>query len=165
MKDIEPETLMKNFSFVFQDVTLFNDTIEGNIRFGRPDAGRLPNYAGRKRRHPVRRGRQRISIARAILKDAPIVIQDEAMASIDPENEHLIQQAISRLALGKTVLVIAHRLATIEQADQILVVDQGWIVQKGTHPELARQEGLYRRFLAIRERAEGWRIGWRKGMD
>ena len=110
-------------------------------------------------------GRQRISIARAILKDAPIVIQDEAMASIDPENEHLIQQAISRLALGKTVLVIAHRLATIEQADQILVVDQGWIVQKGTHPELARQEGLYRRFLAIRERAEGWRIGWRKGMD
>ena len=110
-------------------------------------------------------GRQRISIARAILKDAPIVIQDEAMASIDPENEHLIQQAISRLALGKTVLVIAHRLATIEQADQILVVDQGWIVQKGTQPELARQEGLYRRFLAIRERAEGWRIGWRKGMD
>ena len=102
--------------------------------------------------------KQRISIARAILKDANIVILDEATASIDPENEHLIQQAISELTIGKTVIVIAHRLATIEHADQILVVDRGRVVQKGTHHELLRQEGLYRRFITIREQAEGWSI-------
>ena len=102
--------------------------------------------------------KQRISIARAILKDAPIVILDEATASIDPENEHLIQQAISELTIGKTVIVIAHRLATIEHADQILVVDQGHIVQKGTHQQLVQQDGLYRRFIMIREQAEGWSI-------
>ena len=102
--------------------------------------------------------KQRISIARAILKNANIVILDEATASIDPENEHLIQQAISELTIGKTVIVIAHRLATIEHADQILVVDRGRVVQKGTHHELLRQEGLYRRFITIREQAEGWSI-------
>ena len=100
--------------------------------------------------------KQRISIARAILKNANIVILDEATASIDPENEHLIQQAISELTIGKTVIVIAHRLATIEHADQILVVDKGQIVQKGTHQQLVQQEGLYRRFITIREQAEGW---------
>ena len=103
--------------------------------------------------------KQRISIARAILKNANIVILDEATASIDPENEHLIQQAISELTIGKTVIVIAHRLATIEHADQILVVDKGEIVQKGTHQQLVQQEGLYRRFISIREQAEGWSIG------
>ena len=97
-------------------------------------------------------------IARAILKNANIVILDEATASIDPENEHLIQQAISELTIGKTVIVIAHRLATIEHADQILVVDKGQVVQKGTHQELVHQEGLYRRFITIREQAEGWSI-------
>ena len=102
--------------------------------------------------------KQRISIARAILKDASIVILDEATASIDPENEHLIQQAISGLTTGKTVIVIAHRLATIEHADQILVVDSGRIVQKGVHAELMGQEGIYRRFINIREQAEGWSI-------
>ena len=102
--------------------------------------------------------KQRISIARAILKNANIVILDEATASIDPENEHLIQQAISELTIGKTVIVIAHRLATIEHADQILVVDQGHIVQKGTHQQLVQQNGLYRRFITIREQAEGWSI-------
>ena len=102
--------------------------------------------------------KQRISIARAILKNANIVILDEATASIDPENEHLIQQAISELTIGKTVIVIAHRLATIEHADQILVVDQGHIVQKGTHQQLVQQDGLYRRFIMIREQAEGWSI-------
>ena len=102
--------------------------------------------------------KQRISIARAILKNANIVILDEATASIDPENEHLIQQAISELTIGKTVIVIAHRLATIEHADQILVVDDGRIVQKGTHNQLIRQEGIYKRFINIREQAEGWSI-------
>ena len=102
--------------------------------------------------------KQRVSIARAILKNANIVILDEATASIDPENEHLIQQAISELTIGKTVIVIAHRLATIEHADQILVVDDGRIVQKGTHNQLIRQEGIYKRFINIREQAEGWSI-------
>ncbi|MDR2296584.1 MAG: ATP-binding cassette domain-containing protein, partial [Clostridiales Family XIII bacterium] len=102
--------------------------------------------------------RQRIAIARAILKNAPIVILDEATASVDPENEHLIQRAIGALTHGKTLLVIAHRLATIENADQILVMDDGRIVQRGTHGELVAREGLYRRFVDIRERAEGWRI-------
>ena len=92
--------------------------------------------------------KQRISIARAMLKDAPIVILDEATASIDPENEHLIQEAISALTHGKTIITIAHRLATIENADQILVIDGGTVVQKGTHKE----------FIKIREQAEGWRI-------
>ena len=100
--------------------------------------------------------KQRISIARAILKNANIVILDEATASIDPENEHLIQQAISELTIGKTVIVIAHRLATIEHADQILVIDKGQVVQKGTHRQLIQQDGLYRRFITIREQAEGW---------
>ena len=96
------------------------------------------------------------------MKNATIVILDEATASIDPENEHLIQQAISELTVGKTVIVIAHRLATIEHADQILVVDKGRLVQKGTHQQLARQEGLYRRFIAIREQAEGWSIAFKQ---
>ena len=101
---------------------------------------------------------QRIALARAILKDAPIVILDEATASVDPENEHLIQQALSALTKGKTILTIAHRLATIQHADQILVVEDGRIVQRGTHEELMAQGGLYRRFIEIRERAEGWRL-------
>ena len=103
--------------------------------------------------------KQRISIARAILKNAPIIILDEATASIDPENEHLIQSAISELTKGKTIITIAHRLATIEHADQILVVDDGRIAEKGTHSELISQDGVYRRFIQIREQAEGWRIG------
>ena len=103
--------------------------------------------------------KQRISIARAILKNAPIVILDEATASVDPENEHLIQQAISNLTHGKTIIVIAHRLATIENADQILVVDEGKITQRGTHKQVSAQEGIYRRFINIREKAEGWSIG------
>ena len=105
--------------------------------------------------------KQRISIARAILKNAPIVILDEATASVDPENEHLIQQALSALTKGKTILTIAHRLATIQHADQILVVEDGRIVQRGTHEELMAQGGLYRRFIEIRSRP---RVGdWHEG--
>lgn len=94
-----------------------------------------------------------------MLKNAPIVILDEATASIDPENEHLIQQAIGNLTHGKTIIVIAHRLATIESADQILVIDEGKVVQRGTHQQLVSQNGLYKRFISIREQAEGWAIG------
>ena len=106
----------------------------------------------------LEKGYQGASIARAILKDAPIIILNEATASVDPENEHLIQQAISELTRGKTIITIAHRLATIQNADQILVVADGRIAEHGTHAELVQQDGLYRRFTAIREQAEGWRI-------
>lgn len=102
--------------------------------------------------------KQRISIARAILKDAPIIILDEATASIDPENEHLIQQALSALTRGKTVITIAHRLATIEQADQILVIDDGQVVQQGTHETLAAVPGKYKEFIDIRRKSEGWSL-------
>ena len=102
--------------------------------------------------------KQRISIARALLKDAPIIILDEATVSVDPENEHLIQGAISELTAGKTVIVIAHRLATIEHADQILVISDGRIAEKGTHHELIAQGGIYSRFIGIREKAENWSV-------
>ncbi len=174
------DSLLRNISMVFQKVYLFHDTIENNIRFGNPSATQeeIIEAAKKARCHDfimdlpdgyetvIGEGgstlsggeKQRISIARAILKNANIVILDEATASIDPENEHLIQQAISELTIGKTVIVIAHRLATIEHADQILVVDKGQVVQKGTHQQLVQQEGLYRRFITIREQAEGWSI-------
>lgn len=174
------DSLLRNISMVFQKVYLFHDTIENNIRFGNPDATQeeIIDSAKKARCHDfimtlpngyqtvIGEGgstlsggeKQRISIARAILKNANIVILDEATASIDPENEHLIQQAISELTIGKMVIVIAHRLATIEHADQILVVDNGQIVQKGIHRQLVRQEGLYKKFINIREQAEGWNI-------
>ena len=98
------------------------------------------------------------AVTSAILKNAPIIILDEATASIDPENEHLIQQAIAELTRGKTIITIAHRLATIQNADQILVVEDGRIAQRGTHAELVQQDGLYQRFTAIRQQSEGWRI-------
>ena len=102
--------------------------------------------------------KQRISIARCLLKDAPIIILDEATASVDPENEHEIQETLSALVRGKTIITIAHRLATIQNADRILVVEDGRIAQQGTHQELMSQEGIYRNFIEIRQRAEGWRI-------
>ena len=174
------DSLLKNISMVFQNVYLFNDTIMNNIRFGRPDATDEEVYAAAKaaRCHGfiqslpdgygtiVGEGggtlsggeKQRISIARAMLKNAPIIILDEATASVDPENEHLIQEAISELTHGKTIITIAHRLATIENADQILVIDGGTVAQRGTHKQLLGQEGIYREFVRIREEAEGWQI-------
>ena len=180
VRELTCDSLLKNISMVFQNVYLFHDTIRNNIRFGRPGATDEEIIAAARaaRCHDfimalpegydtiVGEGgstlsggeKQRVSIARAILKDAPVVILDEATASIDPENEHLIQQAISKLTVGKTVIVIAHRLATIEHADQILVIDGGKLVQQGKHSELIGQKGRYRSFVETRERVEGWKI-------
>lgn len=181
VREFTVDSLLRNFSMVFQDVYLFNDTLEANIAFGTAGATheQVVEAAKRARCHDfisalpngydtiVGEGgaslsggeRQRISIARALLKDAPIVVLDEATASIDPENEQLIQQALTELTREKTVVVIVHRLATIEHADQILVVEDGTVVQRGTHEELLAQEGVYRRFVEARAEAEGWKIG------
>lgn len=102
--------------------------------------------------------KQRISIARAILKDAPIIILDEATASIDPENEHLIQSAIDKLSKGKTVITIAHKIGTIKNANQIIVIDDGQIIQKGNHDTLIKQPGMYKDFITIKSQSEGWRL-------
>ena len=180
VKDMPLSQLSEYVSFVTQDNFLFRCSLLENIRLGKPDATEeeMIDAAKKARCHDyimalpngydtvVGEGggtlsggeKQRISIARAILKNAPIIILDETTASIDPENEHLIQQAISALTRGKTIITIAHRLATVQNADQILVVDDGRIAQHGTHDQLVKQEGLYRCFTAIRQQAEGWRI-------
>ena len=165
-------------SVVFQRVYLFQDTVFNNIRMGRPDATREEVLdAARKARcydfvqrlpqgfdTMVGEGgatlsggeKQRISIARCILKDAPIVILDEATASVDADNEREIQEALSQLCRGKTLLVIAHRLHTIRDADTILVVDDGRIVESGTHGQLMARGGLYRDLVTIRRETKGW---------
>lgn len=167
IKEFTCDSLLSNISMVFQNVYLFHDTIRNNICFGKPEATEEEMISAAKKAccHDfitalpegydtvIGEGggtlsggeKQRISIARAILKDAPIVILDEATASIDPENEHYIQAAISELTKGKTIITIAHRLATIENADQILVVDNGKIVESGTHKELVTKDGVYKR--------------------
>ena len=171
---------MAQISIVFQRVYLFHDTIENNIRFGRPQASRAEVIAAAKKaachdfimRLPngyetmVGEGganlsggeKQRISIARAILKDAPIIIFDEATANVDPENEDRLQQAIEALTQDKTVIMIAHRLNTVRNAAQILVVADGRIVQRGTHEELIAKDGIYADFIASRRTAVGWRL-------
>ena len=181
VKDMPLSQLSEYVSFVTQDNFLFRCSLLENIRLGNPSATdeevkaaaraaqceefiqKLPlgydTPAGEAGKRLSGGEKQRISIARAMLKDAPIIILDEATASIDPENEHLIQSALSELTRGKTIITIAHRLATIEYADQILVVDDGRIAERGTHEELMRQDGVYKRFIQIREKAEGWRIG------
>ena len=175
------ESLMEQVSMVFQKVYLFADTIENNIKFGRPEATHEEVVAAAKKAccHEfiealpdgydtvIGEGgstlsggeKQRISIARAILKDAPIIIFDEATANVDPENEDKLQRAMEALMRDKTILMIAHRLKTVRRADQILVLDGGRIVQKGTHGELAAQPGLYRDFLDARREAAGWKLG------
>ena len=181
VKEFTCDSLLKNISMVFQNVYLFHDSIRNNILFGDPSATEADMVAAAKaaRCHDfitslpdgydtmIGEGgstlsggeKQRVSIARAMLKNAPIVILDEATASVDPENEHLIQQAISNLTHGKTIIIIAHRLATIENADQILVIEEGKVTQKGLHEQLICQDGLYQRFIRIREKAEEWAIG------
>ena len=181
VKEFTCDSLLSNISMVFQNVYLFHDTVRNNICFGKTDAteAEMVEAAKKARCHDfimalpegydtvIGEGggslsggeKQRISIARAILKNAPIIILDEATASVDPENEHLIQAAISELTKGKTIVTIAHRLATIEQADQILVVDNGQIIQRGTHTELVAVPGKYKDFVDIRSQSEGWKIG------
>lgn len=180
LKDYSMDALMRNYSFVFQRVYLFEDTVANNIRFGRPDAtmDEVVDAAKKACCHEfitalpegydtvIGEGgaslsggeKQRISIARAILKDAPIIILDEATANVDPESERELMTAINALTRQKTILMIAHRLNTVRRADQILVVDQGKIVQRGTHEELLAQEGIYRRFVAERQEAVGWKL-------
>ena len=181
VKDYTCDSLLKNFSIVFQKIYLFEDTIENNILFGKPQATKEEMISAARKacchdfisalpdgyQTKIGEGgatlsggeKQRISIARAILKDAPIVILDEATSSIDPENERELQHAISELTKNKTLLMIAHRLNTVRGADQILVLEDGRIVQSGKHQELIQQEGLYRRFVEIREKAIGWKLG------
>ena len=180
VKEYSLDSLLRNISMVFQNVYLFNDTVRANICFGRENVSEeeMIEAAKKARCHDfimdlpkgydtvIGEGggtlsggqKQRISIARAILKDSPIIILDESTASIDPENEHLIQGALTELSKGKTVIIIAHRLATIEAADQILVVDDGRITERGKHEELLRLGGKYAGFVKIRQQAENWQI-------
>ena len=174
------ESLMEQISMVFQKVYLFADTIENNIKFGRPDATHeqvveaarkacchefieaLPNgydtVIGEGGATLSGGEKQRISIARAILKYSPIIIFDEATANVDPENEDKLQKAMEELMRDKTIIMIAHRLKTVQKADQILVLDDGAIVQRGTHAELSGKPGLYRDFLNARKEAAGWKL-------
>ncbi|MFT3982787.1 MAG: ABC transporter ATP-binding protein [Lachnospiraceae bacterium] len=180
IKTLDPEHLMSYMSFVFQDVVLFNDTIYNNIRIGNMDATReqvieaarlarceefidkLPGgydtVLGENGSTLSGGERQRLSIARALLKNAPIVLLDEATASLDPESESFIQQAISKLIENKTVIVIAHRLRTIVDADNIIVMDEGKVVEQGTHQELVVKKGLYNRLYTIQQESLGWSI-------
>ena len=180
VKEFTCDSLLKNMSMVFQNVYLFHDTIENNIKFGCPDATHEQVVEASKKAcchdfiSALPQGydtvigeggstlsggeKQRISIARAMLKDAPIILLDEATASVDPENEVHLQQAISALVKNKTLIVIAHRLSTIRDADQILVVDNGKIVEKGVHAELIQQKGIYQKFWNIRQKARNWKL-------
>lgn len=176
--NISTEELMKNISMVFQNVYLFEDTIMNNIRLAKPNASDedIISAAKKARCHDfiksLQKGyetkigeagstlsggeKQRIAIARAILKDAPIVILDEFTSALDVENERHILQAIDNLVQNKTVIMIAHRLETVRKADNIIVLDKGEIAQEGTHNELITQDGIYKSFISIRERANKW---------
>jgi ATP-binding cassette subfamily B protein len=177
---VEPETLLKNYSIVFQDVVLFNDTVMENIRLGRRNATDEEVIAAAKAarcdvfitRFPdgyktiigengstLSGGeRQRISIARALLKDSPIILLDEPTASLDVENETLVQDALSRLIQNKTVLVIAHRMRTISGADKIVVLGGGSVVQQGSPEELMQQGGLYKHMAQLQQQSSQWAL-------
>ena len=174
------DSLMENFSFVFQNVYLFHDTIANNIRFGQPDAPMEKVIEAAKKAcchefiEALPEGydtvigeggaslsggeKQRISIARAMMKDAPVIFLDEATANVDPENENDLMKAIQALTKEKTVIMIAHRLKTVEHADQILVIDHGKIVQQGTHENLMKEEGIYQNFISERREAASWKV-------
>ncbi|MDR1533260.1 MAG: ABC transporter ATP-binding protein/permease [Clostridiales bacterium] len=180
VREMTCDSLMQNISMVFQNVYLFNDTILNNIKFGNPQATlEQVMEAAKKARcddfiQALPQGydtmigeggstlsggeRQRISIARAILKDAPIILLDEATASIDPENENLIQSAIHELVRDKTLVVIAHRLSSVRDADQVLVLEEGKLTQRGTHDELISMPGIYQNFWQIRQQARNWKV-------
>ncbi|MBP3799285.1 MAG: ABC transporter ATP-binding protein [Ruminococcus sp.] len=177
---VDEKTLMSNISMVFQNVYLFEDTVENNIKLGRQDAAHEEVVAAAKAAHChefieqlpdgydtiVSEGggsisggeKQRISIARAILKDAPIVILDEATSALDAENERDITAAINELCRGKTVIMIAHRMETIRNADKIISIENGKIGETGTHEELAKLDGIYSRFSKDHDRARAWNI-------
>ena len=180
VKEYDMDSLMENFSFVFQNVYLFHDTIANNIRFGQPDAPmeKVVEAAKKACCHEfiealpegyntvIGEGgaslsggeKQRISIARAMMKDAPVIFLDEATANVDPENENDLMKAIQALTKEKTVIMIAHRLKTVEHADQILVIDHGKIVQQGAHENLMKEEGIYRNFISERREAASWKV-------
>ena len=180
IREYKVEKLLKNLSLVFQDVYLFQDTIENNIRFANPQASHEEVVTAAKKAHchnfimalpdgyntMVGEGgsslsggeKQRVSIARALLKNAPIILLDEATSSVDPENEYEILAAIEELSKGHTVISIAHRLSTVRKADQILVIDGGKLVQEGKHSDLIKEEGIYSSFINARERAANWKL-------
>ena len=180
VKAYKLDSLLSNISMVFQNVYLFNDTIANNIKFGKPNAtmkevieaakkacchdfiGALPDgydtVIGEAGMTVSGGEKQRISIARAMLKDASIIFLDEATANVDPENESKLQTAIAELTQDKTIVMIAHRLKTVRNADQILVVDEGRIVQRGTHDELIKMPGIYMDFIGVRQKAIGWKL-------
>lgn len=180
VKDYSMNALVSNFSFVFQNVYLFQDTIENNIKFGSQEASheevieaakkacchefisKLPDgyntVIGEGGASLSGGEKQRISIARAIMKDAPIVILDEATANVDPENEKDLMDAIEALTKEKTIIMIAHRLKTVRHADQIVVVDKGRIVQRGNHDQLMKEDGIYKRFVDARKKAVSWKL-------
>ena len=180
IRSMQLNNLLSSISMVFQNVYLFNETIYNNILFGNPNASRDDVIEAAKKAQchdfimSLEYGydtvlsdggsslsggeKQRISIARAILKNAPIIILDEATASLDPENETLIQAALEKLIQGKTTIIIAHRLATIQNSNQIIVLEDGQIIQQGTHHSLMKEKGVYRRFIEIRQDAENWNL-------
>lgn len=187
VKNLPPEQVMDLIGYVSQDNFLFNVSVRENIRMGRPEAtdneveavakasGCHDFIMGLDRGYDTVVGgagghlsggeRQRLSIARAMLKDAPIIILDEATANVDPENEAELQEAVKALTYGKTLVMIAHRMKTVQEADQILVLDQGQIVQRGRHAELMKQGGIYANFVCSRRSAESWRIAERKSNE
>lgn len=180
VREYSMDSLMKNFSFVFQNVYLFADTIANNIAFGRENATREEIVTAAKKAcchdfimslpdgydtvigeggASISGGeKQRISIARAIMKNAPIIILDEATANVDPENEKELVEAIDALTKEKTIIMIAHRLKTVRNADRIVVVDSGKIAQLGTHTQLMQEGGIYKNFVNARQQAAGWKI-------